>query len=234
MRPSATRWRISGIAGLLFVVISFVASAINVQPPPYTQDPTAIAAWFAENSQQYRAGHFVAGLAFLLFYVPFFAGLCERLRAAEGTPAIWSRVTWGGAILSPAAGTASGAFIVGAALLGSTISGEVAAFALAGQFYAFVVSGALAGIVMLGASVVILRTRVFSSWLGSAGVLIGMTAIVGSAALVENNPAGPFASINGFAWLAYFLWIAALSIAMIRGAPGLQPVAEGREAPLDP
>jgi hypothetical protein len=105
---------------------------------------------------------------------------------------------------------------------------------LAGQFYAFVVSGALAGIVMLGASVVILRTRVFSSWLGWAGVLIGMTAIVGSAALVENDPAGPFASINAFAWLAYFLWIAALSIAMVRGVPSLQLAAEGREAPLDP
>jgi len=68
------------------------------------------------------------------------------------------------------------------------------------------------------ASVVILRTSVFSSWLGWAGVLIGM-AIVGSAALVENNPAGLFASINRFAWLAYFLWIAALSMAMVRGAP---------------
>ncbi|RPI49272.1 MAG: DUF4386 family protein [Acidobacteria bacterium] len=234
MVSSATRWRISGVAGLLFVIISFVASAINVQPPPYTQDSAAIAAWFAENSQQYRVGHFVAGLAFLLFYVPFFAGFCEQLRAAEGTPAIWSRVTWGGAMLSPAAGTAAGAFIVGAALLGGNVSGEAAALALAGQFYAFVVSGALAGIVMLGASVVILRTGVFSSWLGWAGVLTGMTAIVGSAALVENDPAGPFASINGFAWLAYFLWLAALSIAMVRGAPRLQLVAEGREAPLDP
>jgi hypothetical protein len=26
---------------------------------------------------------FVGGLAFLLFYVPFFAGLCERLRLAD-------------------------------------------------------------------------------------------------------------------------------------------------------
>ena len=234
MLSSATLWPISGVAGLLFVVISFAASGLNVQPPPYTQDPAAIAAWFAENSHRYRIGHFVAGLAFLLFYVPFFAGLCERLRAAEGTPAIWSRVAWGGAILSPAAGTVSGAFIVSAALLGSHISGEVAAFALAGQFYAFVVSGALAGIVMLGASVVILRSRAFSSWLGWAGVLIGMTAIVGSAALVENNPAGPLANINGFAWLAYFLWIAALSMAMVRGSPDLPLVARGREASLDP
>ena len=78
----ASMWRVSGIAGLLVVAASFVASAINVEPPMYNQDSIAIAAWFAENSQQYRVGHFVAGLAFLLFYVPFFAGLCERLRAA--------------------------------------------------------------------------------------------------------------------------------------------------------
>ena len=233
MFSPATR-RISGVTGLLFVMISFVASAINVQPPPYTPDSAALAAWFGENGQQYRVGHFVAGLAFLLFYVPFFAGFCAQLRAAEGTPAIWSRVTWGGAILSPAAGTVSGAFIVGAALLGSNVSGEVAALALAGQFYAFVVSGALAGIVMLGASMVILRNHAFSSWLGWAGVLIGMAAIVGSAAIVENDPDGLFASINGVAWLAYFVWIAALSMAMVRGAPDLQLGAEGREAPLDP
>lgn len=79
-------WRIGGITGPLFVVTSFLASAINVQPPYYNQDSAAIATWFAENSQQYRIGLFVGGLAFLLFYVPFFAGLCERLRLAEGLP----------------------------------------------------------------------------------------------------------------------------------------------------
>jgi hypothetical protein len=215
MLPSARPWRISGIAGLLFVITSFVASAINVSPPTYNQDSTTIAAWFAGNGQRYRIGHLVAGLAFLLFYVPFFAGLCERLRAAEGTPAIWSRVTWGGAILSPAAGTTSGAFIVGAALLGSAVSPDVARFAAASNFYAFVVSGALSGIAMTGATVVILRTGVFPRWLGWAGASIAVAAILGSAAIVENDPAGLFAAVSGFAWLAYFLWIAALAVSLV-------------------
>jgi hypothetical protein len=215
MRSSTRPWRISGIAGLLFVVISFVASAINVQPPPHSQDSAAIAAWFAENGQRYRIGHFVAGLAFLLFYVPFFAGLCERLRAAEGSPSIWSRVTWGGAILSPAAGTTSGAFIVGAALLGNTVSPNVARFSMASNFYAFVVSGALSGIAMTGAAIVILRTGVFPRWLGWVGAVIAVAAILGSAAIVENDPGGLFAAVNGFAWLSYFLWIAALSVSLI-------------------
>ena len=221
MDTAARRWRISGVAGLLFVIASFAASALNVQPPRYNQDPAAVAAWFAENSRMYRVGHFVAGLAFLLFYVPFFAGLCERLRAAEGAPAIWSRVCWAGAILSPAAGTTSGAFIVGAALLEDTVSPDVARFAIASNFYAFVVSGALSGIAMTGAALVILRTDVFPRWLGWAGAAIAAAAFLGSAAIVENDPAGVFATVNGLAWLSYFLWVAALSVLLVlaRDAP---------------
>ena len=215
MHSSTRPWRISGIAGLLFVVLSFVASGMNVQPPAYEQDQTAFVTWFAENGQRFRIGHFIAGVAFLLFYFPFFAGFCERLREAEGTPAIWSRVAWAGVIMSPAAGTTSGSFIVGAALLGGGVSSDTAAFGAAGSFYAYVVSGALSGIVMIGAAVVIIRTGVFWRWLGWAGASIGLAAIAGSAALIENDPSGLFATINAFAWLAYFVWIAALSIALI-------------------
>jgi hypothetical protein len=217
MVASTKPWRLSGIAGLLFVGLSLVASGMNVQLPVYDQEPDALVSWFAENGRQYRIGHFVAGLAFLLFYFPFFSGLCERLRHAEGTPAIWSRVTWAGAIISPAAGTIAGTLIVGAALLGSRVSPEIAPFALASNFYAYVVSGALSGIVMIGSAVVILRNGVFSRWLGWAAAVISVAAIVGSAAVVENDPAGLFAAISSFAWFAYFLWIAAVSIALIRG-----------------
>jgi hypothetical protein len=206
----------SGVAGLLFVVLSCVASGMNVPPPAYDQDEAALAAWFAENGQWFRVGHLIAGLAFLLFYFPFFAGLCERLRAAEGSPAIWSRVAWAGALLSPAAGTTSGSFILGGALLGGSVSADVAAFGAAGGFHAYVVSGALSGVVTIGAAVVILRTGVFSRWLGWAGALVGLAALAGCAALVENDSSGLFASVNGFAWLAYFLWISALSVALIR------------------
>lgn len=216
MRSFTRPWRISGIAGLVFVALSFVAAGTNVQPPAYDQDQAAFVAWFAENGQRFRVGHFIAGLAFLLFYFPFFAGFCERLRAAEGTPAIWSRTSWAGAIMSPAAGTTSGSFIVGAALLEGRVSPDVAAFAAAGSFYAYVVSGALSGVTMISAAVVILGTGIFSRWLGWAGALVGLGAVLASAALVENDPTGPFATINAFAWLAYFLWISALSIALIR------------------
>jgi hypothetical protein len=206
----------SGMSGLLFVALSFVASGMNVEPPPYNRDPASFAPWLNANGDWFRLGHFVAALAFLLFYFPFFAGLCERLRQAEGTPAIWSRVVWAGAIMSPAAGATSGSFIMALALVGGRVSADVAGFAAAAAFYAFVVSGAVSGVVTIGAAIVILRTGVFSRWLGWIGATAGLAAVLGCAALVENDPAGVFATISELGWLAYFLWIVLVSMALIR------------------
>jgi hypothetical protein len=217
MKFFATPYRISGIAGLLFVTLSFIASGLNVQPPTYLEDGTALVTWFAENGTWFRAGHVLAALAFLPFYFPFFAGFCERLREAEGAPAIWSRVAWAGAIMSPAAGVTAGAFSVGPALLAGGISSDAAVFAAAAHFYAFpVVSGSMNRIIMIGATVVILRTGVFSRWLGWSGAVIGGAALGGSVALVDGDPDGLFATISAFSWLAYFLWIAAVSVGLVR------------------
>lgn len=219
MKIFNTPWRMSGIAGILFVILSFIASGINKMPPIYNNDSTTFVMWFAENGQWFRFGHFLGGLAFLLFYFPFFAGFCEILKKAEGKPAIWTRVTWAGAIMSPAAGTIAGAFMMGLALLGGNASPEASQFGLASNFYAYVVSGAYAGIAMIGAAIVILKTGIFKRWLGWAGLIIGIAAISSIGTLIENDPQGIFATLNGFAWLTYFLWIGILSIELIRIMP---------------
>jgi hypothetical protein len=118
--------------------------------------------------------------------------------------------------MSPAAGTTSGSFIVALALVGGRVSPDVAAFAAAARFYAFVVSGAVNGVVLMGAAVLILRTGVFPLWLGWMAAIVGLAAITGCAAIVENNPAGVFTAISDLAWVAYFLWIVMVSVALIR------------------
>ena len=216
MGISTAPYRMSGIAGLLFVTLSLIASAVSVQPPANVRDGAVLVDWFTENGARFRLGYVLAALAFLPFYFPFFAGLCEKLREAEAAPAIWSRVAWAGAIMSPVVGVTAGAFNVGPALVQEGLSREVAAFASAAGFYAYpVVSGAMNSIVMLGAAVVILRTGILWRWLGWSGAAIGIAAIAGSAALVENDPGGPLATISVVSWLAYFVWIAAASVALI-------------------
>jgi hypothetical protein len=216
MRILQSPWKISGIAGILFVALSFIAAGMNKMPPMYNQEISTFVWWFSENGAWYRFGHFLAGLAFLLFYFPFFAGFCEILRKAEGEPSIWTRVTWAGAIMSPAAGTIAGAFIMGIALLNGNASPEVSQLGMAGNFYAYTVSGAYGGIAMIGSGIIILKTGIFKRWLGWTGLGIGSAAIISIGTLVENNPQGLFAVINGFAWLTYFLWIAVLSVELIR------------------
>lgn len=208
-------WKLSGIAGLLFVLLSFAASGMNVLPPPFDQDGAAVSAWFTANGHRYRSGHFVAGLAFLLFYLPFYAGLCERLREAEGTPALGSRVAWAGALLSPAAGTVAGAFLIAPAYLGPRLSSDVAAFAMAANFYALTVSCALGGVTLLGASWAILRAGAFRRGLGWTGLGIGLASIAGIGAVIEGDPQGIFATVGNMAWLAQFLWMMAAAIAML-------------------
>ena len=83
-------------------------------------------------------------------------------------------------------------------------------------FYAITVSGVFAGIAMIGAAIIILKTGVFKRWLGWVGLIIGFAAFISIGTLIENDPQGLFATINGFVWLIYFLWIAVLSIEMIR------------------
>jgi hypothetical protein len=185
-------------------------------PPTYNQDISTFAIWFSKNGQLIRFGHCLAALAFLPFYFPFFAGFCEILKKAEGEPAIWTRVTWAGAIMSPAVGTIGGASIMGIALLNGNTSPEVSQFGLASYFYAITVSGVFAGIAMIGAAIIILKTGVFKRWLGWVGLIIGFAAFISIGTLIENDPQGLFATMNGFAWLTYFLWIAVLSIEMIR------------------
>lgn len=219
MRLLQTPWKISGICGIFFVALSFIAAGINKMPPAYNQDISTFELWFSENGQWFRFGHFLAGLAFLLFYFPFFAGFCEILKKAEGKPAIWTRVTWAGAIISPAAGTIAGGFVMGIALLNGNASEELSQFCMASNFYSYTVSGAYAGIAMIGAAIIIFKTGIFKRWLGVVGLVNGLAAITSVGTLIENNPQGLFASINGIAWLTYFLWIVALSIEMIKIVP---------------
>lgn len=216
MKIFNTPWHISGIAGILFVSLSFIAVAINTTTPSYNDANATLQLWFPENGQGYRFGHFMAGIAFLLFYFPFYAGLCERLNVAEGKPAIWTRVTWAGAIMSPATGTIAGSFIMALAFIESNATVEIAKFGLAANFYAYVVSGAFGGIVMVGSSIIILRTDVFKRWLGWIGIIVGVAAIISTAALTGNEPQGLFVTLNSIAWLIYFLWIGAVSIELLK------------------
>ena len=76
---------------------------------------------------------------------------------------MWSRVAWPAAHHSPAAGTASGAFIMGAALVEDRASSRDRVVRDGGDLLRLRRSGAFGGVVLLAAAVVILRTVVVAA-----------------------------------------------------------------------
>jgi hypothetical protein len=220
-------WLLSGWSGILFVVVSIISALALGQSPSYEDEGEVIVAWYSKNYSRYLATHFVAGLAFLLFYIPFLAGLVERLREAEGTYAIWSRVAFTGGILFPAVGTARGLFATGPALLAGNVSPEVASFAAAAGAYGLIVTSAMGGILVGGSAVVILTTRVFWAWLGWLGAAVAILTIVSVAAIVERRPDGVFSLLNSIAFEGIFLWILAVSVALLRSGRGRHFAEEG-------
>jgi hypothetical protein len=211
------RWQqVAGAAGILFVVCFVAGLLVQGDVPTYDEGGEAIAAWFADNGDQYLAGDFIVGLGFILFYVPFLIGVTTRLRAAEGDPPFWSRVALVGGIFFPLAGLAGGISHVGLALLEGDVSPEVAAMASAASFHGLGAAGAVAAILMGAASVVILRTGAFWKWLGWLGGLLAACAVVGSAAIVENDPEGVFALIGFIGFIGLGVWIIAASVALLQ------------------
>jgi hypothetical protein len=209
-------WQISGVAGILFVVL-FVAGAIFTgDVPTYDDSGEEIAAWFADNSSQYLAGDFITGLAFILFYFPFLAGLYTKLRGAEGQRPVWSRAALMGGIAFPLAGLAGGISLAGLALLEGDVSADVASMAAAASYHGFGAAGALSAIVMGAASIVILRTRVLWNWLGWLGALLAVAAIIGSGSVLENDPQGVLAIFGFISFIGFGVWILAASVALFQ------------------
>jgi hypothetical protein len=209
-------WRIAGISGILFVVLFIVGGGFSGDVPTYDEGGEEIAAWFAENSEEYLVGDFITGLGFVLFYFLFLGGLYAKLRAAEGDPAIFSRAALIGGILFPVAGLAGGIPLAGLALLEGDVSPDVAELAAATAFHGFTAAGAGSAIIMGAAGILIIRTGAFWTWLGWLAVALALVAIVGSATSIENDPDGVLAILGFIGFIGFGVFVLATSVAMLQ------------------
>lgn len=208
--------QISGAAGLLFVILFVVGLVIQGDVPVYTDGGEDIAAWFADNGDQYLVGEFIIGLGFIFFYFPFLIGLYTALRSAESDPPLMSRVALAGGIGFPVAGLAAGISQTGLALLEGDVSADVASMAAAASFHGFAATGAFTAIIMGAAALVIVRTGVFWAWLGWLGGLLAIAGIVGAATAIENDPEGVLSIIGFIAFIGFGVWILGTSAALLQ------------------
>src|SRR5215207_11508789 len=111
--------RITGVFGLARIVLFAVGGIVlQGQPPAYDAPIGEVRDFFAAHGDRYLWGDYIAGLAFVLCFLPFVVGLQAVLGAAEGAPQIASRLVLVGGIATVVVGDAATAFLDALALGG--------------------------------------------------------------------------------------------------------------------
>ena len=217
-------WRVGGVAGILFVIMVIVGAAVSGDTPTFDEPADEIRDWFADNGEQYLVGAFIFGLAFAFFFFPFLAGLRSLLAAAEGGHRMWSTVAFAGGVSWLALGFAISLFWATLAYsFGVVEQGDDVPVKTLMYLDQVGTSVLLLPIIplILGASLVSLRTGVLWRWLAViAAVAIVFDAINGASTLTS-DPDGALGGIGFIGFPATALWILLVSINMIlkREAP---------------
>ena len=217
-------WRVGGIAGILYLVLFIAGFVVQGEAPQFDEPVDDIRDWFADNGEQYLVGDYMVGLAFMLFFLPFLASLRGLLAAAEGGAAVWSRVAFAGGLLFLIMGATASVFW-GALAFSFGVVGEGDEATIRTLMYLDHVSFAAFALtlapLLLGSSLVILRTGVLWRWLAVPGLLAGVLGIIGGASNLESDPEGLIGGLGFLGILLAALWILLVSINMVlkREAP---------------
>ncbi len=184
----------------------FAVGAIVLQgePPAYDASLAEVRQFFSDNSTRFLIGDYLAGLAFLLLFLPFVVGLRSLLGAAEGGPQIASRLMLVGGLATVLIGDTATVFQDTLAL--GAANPELQDTTLRAFLYANAAAiaaiGLPAAVFTFAASVVIWTTAVLWRWLAVLDVLAGVLLAVGAAFPLAGDPTGPLWTIRFISFIA--------------------------------
>ena len=215
-RPS--RWERPALAsGLLFVVvqlvtIAFTAAFFATTHPPMDASPAEAARGFARAETMVAVGTYlyVLQVPFFLLFLGGLFGVLRRVEGGSGTLAISVLVAGVTMVVIASMGALVSSItptIGGLGGDGATVK------AIDGMTPLALALSAFPRAVLLGAtSVVLLEDRVVPRWIGWTGLALGIISLVSTGTLL--TPAlFPFL---GLGTLLFVLWIAALTLALLR------------------
>jgi hypothetical protein len=218
-------WRLAGVFGLgWFVLFAVGAIVLQGEPPAYDASLADVRQFFTDNSTRFLVGDYLAGLAFLLLFLPFVVGFRSLLGAAEGGPQIASRLMLVGGLATVLIGDTATVFQDTLAL--GAANPELQDTTLRAFLYANAAAiaaiGLPAALFTFAASVVIWTTAVLWRWLAVLGVLAGVLLAVGAAFPLAGDPTGPLWTIRFISFIALAVFVVSAAIGMLRRA---EPVA---------
>jgi hypothetical protein len=209
-----TQWqRLSALTGIAFAILMWVAFSIQGVLPQADDSQADVVEYFSTYHNDVMGG-VVLRVAAGIFFLWFIGTLRSVLAAAEGGTGRLANVAFGAGLLMLAAGMGAMASLASIAYNAERGVDPSFAGSMMAMTHLFFVGGAMGMAWLLFATaLVVFRTRVFSRWVASTGVVIGLVAIV----LGIVAPAG---TSGVSAYPLFILWVVALSILMAREDPG--------------
>jgi hypothetical protein len=207
--------RLAPLTGVVVVVFTVVAFVLAGDSPDFTDDPQAIADYYADDPGKLQVAFYIDAVG--TFFLIWFAGSVRTaLRTAEGGLGRLSAVSFGGAVVAGAMFLAYDAANIAAAFRADedgAIDPAVAAslWDVGGVFLGM--GGAIASAVFVtAAAVVALRRRaVLPVWFAWASVALAIVLV------------SPFGWVG---LIGFLLWVLIVSVMLY--------VAQGRAAPAAP
>lgn len=211
-------WGVAGVAGIVFVILTVVSAAVAGDPPTFNKPTDEIRAWFTDNGDQLLVGQFLIFIAFAIFYLPFISGLRALLARAEGGPHMWSTVTFAGGLAFLIIGAAISLFWASLAFSLNTVE-QGDEVPIKGIMYLDAVGTAALTVplipLVLGASLVSLKTGVLWRWLVAIAAIAIVFDFVNSANIFSSDGDGALGGFGFIGFLASALWILLASVNMV-------------------
>jgi len=217
-------WRVGGVAGILFLIMFIVGIVVRGEPPTFDDPVDEIRDWFTDNGEQYLIGDYLTTLAFVFFFLPFLASLRGLLASAEGGPAVWSRVAFAGGLIFLILGAVGSSFWGTLAYsFGVVEEGEEGTIKTLMYLDQVGFTGAFMAVIplVLGASLVTLRTGVLWRWLPLLALVVIVFVVIAGASTLTSDPDGALGGIGFIGFPFFGLWVLLVSVNMIlkREAP---------------
>ena len=225
--------RIAGIAGIAFVISFVVVIALSLDSPGF-DDPAELRDFFVNNATRVHLVTWLGALAIVFFFLPFATGLRNLLAPVDtADEPLWTRLSFTGAV------------VVAATLLIGTAFWEVLSFGAAETLsdetlvaiarfdsvtFSALMPWALA-LFIAAASIVMLRSRIFASWIGWFGVIAAAISLIGTLWIFTEDEESVLAFISAIGIAISVLWVLLVSIAMTRATEQVAvPGSHGRVA----
>jgi hypothetical protein len=212
-------WRVGGIFGIGFVILFIIGPILLTGDTPMRDDSIEdIRKYFADDGEMYLVGDYIAGIAFVFFFLPYLVTLRWVLGSGEGWPPIWSWLTVIGGVTFVVIGGTQAVFFGALAISEGNpevIDDAGVRLLMEMSTYAFTGFSFTLALFVASASLVVLRTGVLWRWLAGLGFLAAVLQIVGAAWPIDGDEEGALAILGFIGAPLTLLWILISSIQMI-------------------